>query len=127
MTVTRPVPREVDFQVNTSTISCSQASAMTALAIRQMAKATILLLNIGSASAFWRLECDGSVGLARMDPLMDFGRAADHVHTIKGGSGKFSPQLALCNHTGRHASYKILQDITVSGEISCHFDMLTNA
>lgn len=76
-----------------------------------MAKATILLLNIGSASAFWRLECDGSVGLARMDPLMDFGRAADHVHTIKGGSGTFSSQLFLCRHAGHQASHEILQDI----------------
>ena len=95
--------------------------------IQGMVKATVLLLNIGSASAFWRLECDGSVGLARMDPLMDFGRAADHVHTIKGGSGKFSPQLALCNHTGRYGNYKIIQDITVPGQIPRHFQILIYA
>lgn len=51
-------------------------------------KITYLLLTFKAVNAFWRLECDGSVGLARIDPLMDYGRAADHVHTIKGGSGK---------------------------------------
>lgn len=40
-----------------------------------------------AANAFWRLECAGSVGLARIDPLMDFGGLSDHVHILKGGSG----------------------------------------
>lgn len=46
-----------------------------------------LILFAGSTSAFWRLECDGSVGLARLDPLMNPGGVSDHVHSIKGGSG----------------------------------------
>lgn len=50
--------------------------------------AAVLLFNLGYANAFWRLLCDGSVGLARMDPLVNFGEVADHVHSIKGGSGK---------------------------------------
>ena len=47
-----------------------------------------LFLKLGNVDAFWRLLCDGSVGLARMDPLMEPGRVGDHVHSIKGGSGK---------------------------------------
>ena len=74
---------------------------MAILSTGRVAGAIFLSLSIGSANAFWRLECDGSVGLARMDPLMDYGRAAGHVHSIKGGSGKlihlymafFSPNL----------------------------------
>ena len=50
--------------------------------------AAYILLSLQGVYAFWRLECDGSVGLARIDPLMDYGRVADHVHSIKGGSGK---------------------------------------
>ena len=50
--------------------------------------AALVLLSLQGVYAFWRLECDGSVGLARLDPLMDYGRVADHVHSIKGGSGK---------------------------------------
>lgn len=53
--------------------------------------AMVMIFMIGNVKAFWRLECDGSVGLARLDPLMNFGTAADHVHSIKGGSGKSLP------------------------------------
>ena len=57
--------------------------------------------------AFWRLECQGNSGLARymwlcpsfishsnaafdnsIDPLMAYNTIGDHVHSIKGGSGK---------------------------------------
>ncbi|KAL8667825.1 MAG: hypothetical protein Q9202_000290 [Teloschistes flavicans] len=51
---------------------------------------TALVLSAGTVDAFWRLECDGSVGVARVDPLMDFGGVSDHVHAIKGGSA-FTP------------------------------------
>lgn len=44
--------------------------------------------SIGRVRAFWRLECEGSTGLARLDPLMSPGGIGDHVHSIKGGSGK---------------------------------------
>lgn len=50
--------------------------------------AVLLLLQFLFADAFWRLLCDGSVGLARIDPLMFLGEVSDHVHSIKGGSGK---------------------------------------
>lgn len=50
--------------------------------------AAVLAASLPATNAFWRLECDGSVGLARVDPLMDFGGLSDHIHTIKGGSGK---------------------------------------
>ncbi|KAL9006607.1 MAG: hypothetical protein Q9188_000644 [Gyalolechia gomerana] len=48
--------------------------------------AVALTISLPSANAFWRLECDGSVGTARIDPLMDFDGLSDHIHTIKGGS-----------------------------------------
>ncbi|MCJ1266538.1 hypothetical protein MMC22_006423 [Lobaria immixta] len=48
--------------------------------------AILLLLQFLSADAFWRLLCDGSVGLARIDPLVNLGKVSEHVHTIKGGS-----------------------------------------
>ncbi|EFQ34211.1 hypothetical protein CGRA01v4_03966 [Colletotrichum graminicola] len=40
--------------------------------------------------AFWRMECRARVGLARVDPLMNFGTPATHVHAIHGSNG-FSP------------------------------------
>ena len=51
---------------------------------------TVLALSVTQANAFWRLECEGSTGIARLDPLMSFGGIGDHVHSIKGGSGKHS-------------------------------------
>ncbi|KAL9009588.1 MAG: hypothetical protein Q9173_005394 [Seirophora scorigena] len=54
--------------------------------IANCAAAVLALSSVPATNAFWRLECSGSVGLARIDPLMDFGGLSDHVHTIKGGS-----------------------------------------
>ncbi|KAE8147040.1 hypothetical protein BDV25DRAFT_41151 [Aspergillus avenaceus] len=45
---------------------------------------TCLAAFSGLADAFWRLPCRGRAGLARLDPLMDPGKAASHVHTIHG-------------------------------------------
>ena len=50
--------------------------------------ALALTLLPTSTTAFWRLECDGNAGLARLDPLMAFNKTNDHVHSIKGGSGE---------------------------------------
>ncbi|KAK2748523.1 hypothetical protein FQN57_000657 [Myotisia sp. PD_48] len=44
---------------------------------------------IGHTDAFWRLPCRGRLALARMDPIVNPGAPAAHVHTIHGGS-KFS-------------------------------------
>ncbi|CAN8096042.1 unnamed protein product [Discula destructiva] len=40
-------------------------------------------------SAFWRMECRGASGQARIDPLVDFGRVGHHAHEVF-GSGGFS-------------------------------------
>ncbi|CAF3487852.1 hypothetical protein SNK03_012008 [Fusarium graminearum] len=42
---------------------------------------------VGSAHAFWRMECPGRVGLARLDPIIDPGTVSKHVHSIHGSSG----------------------------------------
>ncbi|GKT41107.1 uncharacterized protein ColSpa_01288 [Colletotrichum spaethianum] len=44
-------------------------------------------LFAAGADAFWRMECPSRVGLARVDPLMNFGEASPHVHAIHGSSG----------------------------------------
>lgn len=44
---------------------------------------------VGSAHAFWRMECPGRVGLARMDPIVDFGEISAHAHSVFGSSGTF--------------------------------------
>ncbi|RSL89067.1 hypothetical protein CEP51_001422 [Fusarium floridanum] len=42
---------------------------------------------IGGAHAFWRMECPGRVGLARLDPIIDPGKISMHAHSIHGSSG----------------------------------------
>lgn len=43
---------------------------------------------IAGANAFWRMECPGRVGVARMDPIVNPGELANHVHSISGSSGE---------------------------------------
>ncbi|KFY06255.1 hypothetical protein V492_08098 [Pseudogymnoascus sp. VKM F-4246] len=49
--------------------------------------ATAAAVLAGSAEAFWRMECRGRSGLARIDPLVNPGVASAHAHTIFGSSG----------------------------------------
>ncbi|KAI1149892.1 hypothetical protein F4825DRAFT_463754 [Nemania diffusa] len=50
--------------------------------------ATFAMLGLLSlADAFWRMECRGSTGVARIDPLVDFGQVSGHAHTVQGSSG----------------------------------------
>ena len=39
--------------------------------------------------AFWRMECRAQSGMARVDPLVDYGQPSAHVHHVFGGNGKF--------------------------------------
>lgn len=43
-----------------------------------------------AVSAFWRMECHGRAGVARIDPIMDAGVISPHVHVVHGSSGKRS-------------------------------------
>jgi hypothetical protein len=53
--------------------------------------ATLAFLGLSSVTeAFWRMECRGSTGLARVDPIVDFNKISAHAHTIHGSSGGFS-------------------------------------
>lgn len=70
-----------------------------------VAGTTIFILNFNGAHAFWRLLCDGSVGLARIDPLTNLGTVSDHVHSIKGGSGESS--FAMRNLFKHYLSVKM--------------------
>ena len=48
----------------------------------------LAMLAAPGADAFWRMECRGRSGLARIDPLVNPGAKSSHAHTIAGGSGK---------------------------------------
>jgi len=50
-------------------------------------KNLVTLALATEVTAFWRLECRGRVGLGRIDPLVAFGKASQHVHAIHGSNG----------------------------------------
>ena len=48
---------------------------------------------VGTAQAFWRMECPGRVGLARLDPIVNKGELSSHLHAIHGSNGTLLPLL----------------------------------
>ncbi|TAQ91244.1 hypothetical protein B7494_g434 [Chlorociboria aeruginascens] len=55
--------------------------------INTVLKAVLLLTLSVSIEAFWRMPCLSRSGLARLDPLISFGKESSHVHAIHGSSG----------------------------------------
>lgn len=47
-----------------------------------------VLLFLSGVAAFWRMPCRSQTGVGRLDPIMDPGVIADHVHTIHGGGSE---------------------------------------
>ena len=67
----------------------------------------VLLLSAG-AEAFWRMPCKGRTGLARIDPLVNFGTIGDHVHAIHGSNGMYlSQNVHQAIQTSARASLKL--------------------
>ncbi|KAI1365869.1 hypothetical protein F5Y08DRAFT_327760 [Xylaria arbuscula] len=49
---------------------------------------TLAILGMSSVTeAFWRMECRGSTGFARIDPIVDFDKVSSHAHAVHGSSG----------------------------------------
>lgn len=48
--------------------------------------ASMILMGVGVVDAFWRLPCQGRSGVARIDPLAQYGEVAHHAHVIHGGN-----------------------------------------
>lgn len=41
-------------------------------------------------SGYWRMSCMGVVGRGRIDPIVSPNNVSEHLHTLKGASGKFA-------------------------------------
>lgn len=78
--------------------------------------------SFGFAHAFWRLPCTGQSGLARIDPLAQYGRIADHAHAIHGAdnfgfeSGYSDLMKSKCTSCG------IKQDLSVYWTPALYFE-----
>ncbi|KAL8999034.1 MAG: hypothetical protein Q9169_002032 [Polycauliona sp. 2 TL-2023] len=77
-----------------------------------LSRAAVAALTLGSTAvdAFWRLECPGSIGLARIDPLMDFDGVSGHVHALKGGSAFSAKSTAEDLLKSKCTSCGVVQD-----------------
>lgn len=75
-------------------------------------KSTVPLLIglVAGVDAFWRMECPGRVGVARLDPIVSPGKSSAHVHAIHGSSG-FSANSNHSSLLNAHCtSCRVLQD-----------------
>lgn len=75
--------------------------------------ALAVLGAVGSVSAFWRMPCRGRVGLARIDPLVNPGEIAQHVHAIHGSSGFSETATYEDLRNGDCTSCGVLEDKSV--------------
>lgn len=59
------------------------------MASSQLKLATFAIVSalLGNVDAFWRLNC-ANIQYGRIDPLVNPGGVAAHVHTAQGGSSK---------------------------------------
>jgi hypothetical protein len=77
---------------------------------------------LGLADAFWRMECPGRVGLARIDPIMNPGGFATHVHSIHGSSGISQTSITADLLAGECTSCRVTQDKSSYWHPSLYFE-----
>lgn len=65
---------------------------------------------IARANAFWRMECPGRIGLARIDPIVNPGGDSSHVHSIFGSSGFSHNSNTEHLEKGSCTSCRVIQD-----------------
>ncbi|PBP23627.1 WSC domain-containing protein [Diplocarpon rosae] len=84
-------------------------------------QATLFAGLLGTVAGFWRMPCRGRVGLARIDPLVNFNEIAPHVHSIHGSSG-FSINAAYKDLIdAKCTSCQVTQDKSVYWHPSLYF------
>ncbi|KAF3358795.1 hypothetical protein VDGD_09409 [Verticillium dahliae] len=81
---------------------------------------TAILMAAG-VDAFFRMECQGRVGLARIDPMISPGEPSLHLHSIHGSSG-FSMNATYDDlRDGDCTSCRVLQDKSAYWHPSMYF------
>ncbi|KAI0169562.1 hypothetical protein GGR52DRAFT_550557 [Hypoxylon sp. FL1284] len=71
-----------------------------------------LLSMFEAASAFWRMECRGRTGVARIDPIMDAGTVSPHIHVVHGSSGFSMSSTFVDLSGGSCTSCAVKQDMS---------------
>jgi Domain of unknown function (DUF1996) len=78
------------------------------------------LLLIASANAFWRLPCTKPVLDARVDPIVNPGKASGHTHTIMGSGGTPSRYISVKVNLIPHASHRVQYYICRLAQFGLH-------
>ncbi|CAH0058879.1 unnamed protein product [Clonostachys solani] len=76
---------------------------------------------LGSAQAFWRMECPGRVGLARIDPIVNPGEVSKHVHAIHGSNGIGMTADSASLMAGDCTSCRVTQDMSAYWHPAVYF------
>ncbi|KAH7092289.1 hypothetical protein FB567DRAFT_614146 [Paraphoma chrysanthemicola] len=69
-------------------------------------KLYLALAMAGYSDAFFRMSCPGRVVRDRVDPIVNPGKVAGHVHTVSGGSG-FSASMTYQDARASNATEKL--------------------
>ncbi|RYP67675.1 hypothetical protein DL770_008571 [Monosporascus sp. CRB-9-2] len=83
--------------------------------------ATTVLNALTGVSAFWRMQCKGRTGLARIDPIMDFGVVSTHVHALHGSSALTKDSTSEDLMNGNCTSCAVKQDMSAYWHPALYF------
>ncbi|KAK4103983.1 hypothetical protein N658DRAFT_420519 [Parathielavia hyrcaniae] len=72
-----------------------------------------IIASLSGAAAFWRMECRGKLGIARLDPLVNPGGASKHAHAIHGSSGFNAAATYEDLRNGDCTSCAVIEDMSV--------------
>ncbi|KAH7033096.1 uncharacterized protein B0I36DRAFT_320768 [Microdochium trichocladiopsis] len=89
--------------------------------------ALALLSAASSVDAFWRMQCKGRTGTALVDPIVDFGKVADHAHAFHGSSAIAEDSTYADLRAGNCTSCAVKQDMSAYWFPTLYFqDSATN-
>lgn len=57
--------------------------------------ALVAVSALSPVHAFWRMDCPGRTGLARLDPIVSPGSFSSHAHAVHGSSGQCSLPIRM--------------------------------
>ncbi|KAG6127989.1 hypothetical protein E4U22_005436 [Claviceps purpurea] len=77
---------------------------------------------IAGAHAFWRMECPGRVGVARIDPIVNPGTASPHAHAIHGSNGISASSDSAGLMNGDCTSCRVTQDMSAYWHPALYFE-----
>ncbi|KAJ1329293.1 DUF1996 domain-containing protein [Microdochium nivale] len=86
------------------------------------AGAIALLSAASGVDAFWRMQCKGRTGTALIDPIVDFGKVADHAHVFHGSNAIREDSTYESLRAGSCTSCAVKQDLSAYWTPGLYFE-----